>query len=723
MSDRKPSYDELLERLAQAEAALDALRRGEVDVVLGTTAPLVVRLKSLVDENERLSREWQTTFDALRKSVFLLDGDQRVMRANRSAALTFERRTEEMVGKSCCEIVHGTQVPIPGCPVRRMRESLQREREEMQVGERWFEVSANPVLGDDHRLTGAVHVFLDISDRKRLESNLQESEEKFRHIVSIISDYAYAFDVAPDKSLHGRWVSDSFTKVFGFSVPEIDARGGWQSMVAPEDLAVMQRHALTVAGGTPDVCECRFVARDGTVRWIRDYATPVWDAQAGRVVRVYGAAQDITAMKAAQAERERLQASLAQSDRLASMGMMAAGVAHEINNPLSYVLYNVESLAEDLPRLCQCMRRCHAELTSRLGAAGLAEVLGREHEVFDPRMFEDAVARLREAADGARRIKEIARGLGTFSRADSTELAPVNVQSAIEHALNIAFNEVKYRARVVKDYKPVPPVLATDGKLAQVFLNLFVNAAHAIPVGHVEENEIRVRTWSEEGRVCAEVSDTGAGIPLDLQGRIFEPFFTTKGVGSGTGLGLSICRNLVTGLGGEIGFSSEPGQGTRFWVRLPAVPPDWGSGRSEVADTPATAPAVRGRILVIDDEAGIRGAIQRMLGREHEVVTAASGEEARELLTRDRRFDLVFCDLMMPRLSGMELHAWLAEIDPELAEQVVFITGGAFTPGAAEYLAKTKNLRVEKPFETASLRRLAGELVLAARARSQGASR
>jgi len=717
MSDRKPSYDELRERLAQTEAALDALRRGEVDVVLGTAAPLVVRLKSLVDENERLSRLWQTTFDAMSEAIIVVDAEQRVLRANRAAAQCFDCLPEEMAGKFCWEIVHGTEAPIRECPMQRMRESLKSERSEVQLGERWYEVGVSPILEGNHRLSGAIHVFTDVTERRQVKATLEESEEKFRHITSIISDYAYALDVAPDHSLHGRWVSKSFTEVFGFSLPEIDARGGWLSMVPPEDLSVMQRHALTVASGTPDVCECRFVARDGTIRWIRDYATPLRDAQAGRVLRIYGAAQDITTMKAAQAERERLLANLAQSDRLASMGMMAAGVAHEINNPLSYVLYNIESLAEDLPRLFQCVRRCHEAMASRLGAAGLAEMLGNDHEGFCPRAFEDALSRLREAADGARRIKEISRGLGTFSRADSTELAPVNVRSAIEHALNMVYNEIKYRARVVKDFKPVPDVLATDGKLAQVFLNLFINAAHAIAEGHVEHNEIRVRTWAEEGRVCAEVSDTGSGIPPELQGRIFEPFFTTKGVGAGTGLGLSICRNIVTGLGGEIGFSSEPGLGTRFWLRLPAVRPGWETGRPEAKAATAATPVVRGRILVIDDEAGIRGAIQRMLGREHDVVTAASGEEARELLTRDRRFDLVFCDLMMPKLSGMDLHAWLAQVDPPLAEQVVFLTGGAFTPGAAEYLAKTRNLRVEKPFETASLRRLTSELVLAVQTR------
>jgi len=591
MSARRPSYDELRERLARAEAALDALRRGEVDVVLGTDAPLVVRLKSLVDENERLSREWQTTFNTMQEAVLLLDARQCVLRANRAATRCFDRPPERMAGRPCWEIVHGAAAPIPDCPLRRMRESLRPERGEVRIGERWYDLSVTPVLDADRRLSGAVHVFTDVTDART-----------------------------------------------------------------------------------------------------------------------------------ARLERERLQASLAQSDRLASMGMLAAGVAHEINNPLSYVLYNLESLAEDLPRLCEEIRRCREELASRLGPAALAKVLGPDPRLVDPRLLDDVVARLREAVEGARRIRQIARSLGAFSRADSADLAPVHLRDAVEHALDMAFHEIKYRARVVKDFQPVPPVLATDGKLVQVFLNLFLNAAHAIPEGHGEENEIRVRTWTEKGRVCAEVSDTGTGIPPELQARVFEPFFTTKGVGAGTGLGLSICRNIVAGLGGEIDFTSEPGRGTRFRVRLPPAPTDWTGPRPAPEEAPPAPPAARGRILVIDDEAGIRATLQRMLGRDHDVVAVASGEEARDLLAKDRRFDLILCDLIMPRLSGMELHAWLAQVDPPLARQVVFITGGPFTPGAQEYVARTSNLRLEKPFDLAGLRRLAGELVLAARSRRDAAN-
>ena len=467
----------------------------------------------------------------------------------------------------------------------------------------------------------------------------------------------------------------------------------------------------------PQTCELRLVKPDGADCWARLEATAPQDADGAPSCRVV--LSDITRSKQAEAERERLQASLAQSDRLVSMGTLAAGVAHEINNPLSYVLYNVESAVEDLPRLAEWVLRCHDVLARHLGHDAATPALGGDEHLSAPAAMEDVISRLREAASGAERIKQIVRGLGTFSRDDREEASPVAVQSAIEQALSIASNQIKHRALVVKDFSSVPAVLASDGKLAQVFLNLVVNAAHAIDEGHVEHNEIRVRTWAEGDAVFAEVSDTGEGISPEHWDRVFEPFFTTKEVGVGSGLGLSITRNIVTGFGGKISFTSEVGKGTRFLIRLPRLPRDWQAGEiaapADATSRAASHAAPRGRILVVDDEPGVRDIIARMLGCDHEVVTAASGAEAQALLEKDRRFDLIYCDLMMPRISGMELHAWLAERDAELAEQVVFITGGAFTPGASSFLARVGNLRIDKPFDIRSFKKMTDELILAAR--------
>jgi len=418
---------------------------------------------------------------------------------------------------------------------------------------------------------------------------------------------------------------------------------------------------------------------------------------------------EIAARKQAEIEREKLRASLAQSDRLASMGMLAAGVAHEINNPLAYVLYNLESLTEDLPLLFEQIQATQAR---QAGAAA-----DDSSESISPEMIKDLVERAREAASGARRIKEIARGLGAFSRVEQHELSQVNLHSAIEHAVSMASNEIKYRARLVKDFGQVPSLLASEGRLAQVVLNLLVNAAHTIDEGDVEHNQIKIRTWSAGQEAFFEVSDTGKGIPPENLERLFEPFFTTKPVGVGSGLGLSICKNIVNGYSGDIKVQSKVGQGTCFTISLPIKRVETGPVETRRTAEPEAA-VVRGRVLVIDDEAPIRSLMERLLGKQHEVVKAESGAAAIELLEHDQSFDLIICDMMMPAVSGMDLHKWLVDKNPELAKNVLFITGGAFTPKTREYLAQIDNLRVEKPFDSKDLQHMVNELISATRAKA-----
>jgi PAS domain S-box-containing protein len=458
----------------------------------------------------------------------------------------------------------------------------------------------------------------------------------------------------------------------------------------------------------PQTCELRMVKADGMVFWVQLSTTAARDADGAPVCRaVMG---DIT-------ERKRAEGRLAQADRLASMGMLAASVSHEINNPLASVLFNIDSLAQDLKGLAIAVERCSSALRQKVGDVVFAEIVGDGAEMLQPAALEDALERAREALEGTQRIREVSRRLGTFSRVESLERSMVDMRSAIESAASMAHNEVRFRARLVKDLGLVPHVWAPEGRLTQVFLNLLVNAAQSIEEGDVERNRIAIRTWAEGGDVFAEVVDSGKGIaPEDLE-HIFEPFFTTKGVGVGSGLGLAICKNIVTELGGDLRVESGVGKGSRFVVRLP-VSSDVGEPRRMKAVSEESQPVVRGRILVVDDEEAIHRMLTRLLGRDHEIIAAASGEEGRVVLEKDQAFDLILCDLMMPQVSGMELHQWLAQRNPVLAQRVVFITGGAFTPRATEYLASAGNLKIDKPFDHADLKKLIAQLLVAAKSRS-----
>jgi CheY-like chemotaxis protein len=233
-----------------------------------------------------------------------------------------------------------------------------------------------------------------------------------------------------------------------------------------------------------------------------------------------------------------------------------------------------------------------------------------------------------------------------------------------------------------------------------VFLNLLLNAAHAIPDGRADENEITVTTRREGARAIVEIRDSGCGIPSDLLGRIFDPFFTTRKMGEGAGLGLAICQSTVRALGGDITCDSVLGRGSTFRVTLPAA--DYEPVAGEVAALPAGER--RGRILVIDDEPMIGASVRRTLASEHEVIALTAAREALDRIVAGERFDLILCDMMMPVMTGVDLYGELVERAPEQARRVVFFTGGAFTARAQRFLEEVPNPRIEKPFEPAALR-------------------
>ncbi|HEY4241324.1 MAG TPA: response regulator [Kofleriaceae bacterium] len=378
--------------------------------------------------------------------------------------------------------------------------------------------------------------------------------------------------------------------------------------------------------------------------------------------------RDVTAEKSANTQ-------LMISDRMASLGALAAGVGHEINNPLAAVIANLDLALADVEQL----EENSGELTDELRDA-------------------------REAAD---RVRQIVKDLKLFSRAEEETTGPVSLERVLESSLRMAWTEIRHRARLVRAYEPVPPVIANEARLGQVFLNLIVNAAQAIPPGAASSNQIGVSTKLVKGRIHVEISDTGPGISPEVMARLFTPFFTTKPAGVGTGLGLAICQRLTTAIGGTILVDSVLGRGTTFTVILPA-----GAGDAPAGDVLVAVPKAkrRLRILAIDDEPAILTVVRRALGNEHHVAGNTDAGAALQRIRGGERFDLILCDLMMPTITGMELHETLAREFPDQADAIVFITGGAFTPSATQYLEKLPNKQLEKPFAVGDLRALANEI-------------
>jgi CheY-like chemotaxis protein len=420
--------------------------------------------------------------------------------------------------------------------------------------------------------------------------------------------------------------------------------------------------------------------------WLVASARTLRDEQ-GRIAGAVSVARDVTEERLANEQ-------LLIADRMASIGMMAAGVGHEINNPLSAVVASLEIAAADL--------------------AGLGREIGVDK-------LGDLPDEINEAYEAAQRVRQIAGDLKVFSGGQADQNAAVDVERVLDSAVRMAWNQVRHRAKVVKRYSPVPLAGGVEPRLGQVFLNLIVNAAQAIPEGGADRHEIRLTTRVDrEGRIVADIEDTGSGIPPHVMSQLFTPFVTTKPVGVGTGLGLSICQRLVGAMGGSIWADSIVGQGTVFHVALrPAatVPAAVSTPQADTAPTPAPTPQAA-RILVLDDEEMI-GTILRRVLKAHDVTVLTNARDALAHLASGARYDAILCDLMMPVMSGVEFHQALSRQFPDQVDALIFLTGGAFSNETAAFLASVPNMQLAKPFDANNLRALVDRHI-ASRTRPSG---
>ncbi len=388
--------------------------------------------------------------------------------------------------------------------------------------------------------------------------------------------------------------------------------------------------------------------------------------------------------------RRELEAQLAQAERLASVGTLAAGMAHEINNPLAYVLLNLQAFTRHVEHASAALAKLE---DGGADAALLAELRARLGRVTEHG---------KDATEGAERVQRIVRDLMTFSRVTEEERTLVDVNGALEVALKMADHEIKYRARLVRSLGQLSPVHGNDGRISQVFLNLLINAARAIEEGRPEANEIRVRTWQADGEVHVEVADTGHGVAPEHIDRLFEPFFSTRAPGAGAGLGLSICHNVVQAHGGRIEVSSEVGVGTRFVVHLPISEARREDEGARTSRPSPSSVASRPRVLLVDDEPMVVRVLAQLLGRTYDVVCADGYASAVAALGAER-FDIVLCDMMMLDGTGVDVHAWVTEHSPELAPRMIFMTGGTFTPRARAFLSDPAIRHLVKPFSLKEL--------------------
>lgn len=393
------------------------------------------------------------------------------------------------------------------------------------------------------------------------------------------------------------------------------------------------------------------------------------------------------------AERARLASTLAHNDRLTAIGLLAAGVGHEINNPSAAILTNAESMREDLEGLLARPRFQQAEvLTQRAGR--WLEALG-------------------DTIGAARRVTSIVRALNVFSRRtdENAQLEPTILNEEVATVIRLVGKEVRWQANLVLELDPdLPYVVAPPYAMTQVVTNLVVNALQALESGQRDSRQLRVSTCFDGESVMLEVADNGPGIPAEVIERVFDPFFTTKPAGAGTGLGLSITRELVRRSGGEIFVESEAGFGARFRVVLPRP------ARVRTAARPLSAPPPpqsRLRLLVVDDDELLLRAMARSLSDDFECTFVASGGEALEVVRRADPFDVMLSDVVMPEMDGLRLYDQIGDVDPRLAAHTLFFSGGLRSPSLQRAILDTGRPILTKPISIRDLARRIREVAAA----------
>jgi two-component system, NtrC family, sensor kinase len=443
----------------------------------------------------------------------------------------------------------------------------------------WEFASISPIKNADDVITHFLAVKEDITERKKIERELHKSKAellvKHEELKSYIQqvektkkEWENTMDcvgdivILADRANRIKRCNKSLSELTGVTIKEVVGRD-WQELLSEQGLNIPS----SSASGN-EFCH----APSG--RWFVFHSYPFTDRSSNEVTGSVITLHDNTVVKQFTSELEKAyselkstQAKVVQQEKMASIGQLAAGVAHEINNPMGFISSNLGTLGKYLDRLDDFIR-AQSELIEMVTGEGASTGLREKRRAMKiDYIMEDGVELIKESLEGAERVRTIVQNLKSFSRVDEAECKHADINECILSTVNIVWNELKYKASLIKELGDIPLTKCHPQQINQVIMNLLVNASHAIE----KQGEITVRTWQENGSIFMTVSDTGCGMAPEVVNRIFEPFFTTKEVGKGTGLGLSITYDIVKSHNGEITVDSEPGKGTTFTVQLPVI--------------------------------------------------------------------------------------------------------------------------------------------------------
>jgi PAS domain S-box-containing protein len=617
---------------------------------------------------ERRTRLAEVVFQAVQQAadpIELTDHDARLLYANAAWQQTFGYDRSQVVGQTVGQLFRDPVAPLHDAAFYQFTERS------IANGQAWCgalacrardgsRVFCEPMVSrfdaPESGIRGHIAVRRSLQPRAERDAALAVAHSEFRAVLAAVPE---AVAVLRDGKLY--FVNNSFLALVGRSESAIIGQAYIELIYHDDRPAFLAQHERGV------VC-ARFVRDDGSVRFAEISTAGVLSFE-GKPAMIL-LARDITEQRIAQEQ-------LTRAERLSALGSLAAGVAHEINNPLSYVLLNLRSLEDD------------HELSTRTRRA------------------------LDNALDGASRIQQIAQELRSFCGPEVAGAPePVDVTKAASSAINIAQNQIRHRALLERALEEDLHVMAREGKLVQVLVNLLINAAQAIPEHNGQRHVISVRSYSVSDSLAKiEIIDSGIGIAPEVLPHVFEPFSTTKRRGEGSGLGLAISKRIIEELGGRIHIHSELGHGCRVTLELVRTNRDAVTAKylRPIANDERDLSHSKLQLLVIDDEVSIARTLRDILN-EYAVTVAVSAVEALELIAT-RSFDAVLCDLMMPEITGPDLYRIACRERAELTSRFVFMTGGAFTDQARDFLERTRCPILSKPFTVASVIRSVEQIV------------
>ncbi|MFC1939974.1 PAS domain S-box protein [Chloroflexota bacterium] len=626
----------------------------------------ITERKQMEEVLQQSEDKYRAIFEDPTLANVYFDREGRLALVNQKAAQIIGKPVKDIVGKHVKDVYPAQPNDIYWERVRRALEKGEtaEHTDFIESTDKWFLTRIVPISDASGTTIGALASTRDITEQKQTDTALIESESKYRNLAENLDELVYRCN---PKTFFATYVNKSIEKMYGYTVEEwLKDPTLWDSTIHPDDKErVFADLAEANKISQPYIHEYRILRKDKEVRWVEDHLT--WEKdQQGNPVSINGVIYDITERKQTEEREKQLNVELNSISRLATVGEMAAGIAHEINNPLT-------------------------------GVVGFSDLLLKKELPEDIRKDVDIIY------EGARRIASIIDRMLRFARQIKPETKQVNINDIIETTLALRDSEMKIgNINITTELAPdLPFTYADAGLLQQAFLNIILNAEMAMKEAH-GKGKLVVKTEKMDNTIRASFKDDGPGIAKENMAKLFNPFFTTRDPDKGTGLGLSICYSIVTQHDGKIYAKSSPGKGATFFVELPIVD----KGEQLKLDEPAASESKRkskASILVVDDDPTVQKFINAVLREEgHEIEVVDNGNDAMKKLESEE-YDVILLDIKLPGMSGIEIYEQLQKSSKSLTKKVIFITGDVMSVDTMVFIKSSQTPYIAKPFDTEKL--------------------